>query len=88
MTEFEADYEYVTNNGNKFIFRTNKGAPNYCLIVIDFDDPDPSKWTELIPEHSNDVLDWAIPINNNQLIVCYLLDVKVFLYILAKNLIM
>lgn len=77
VTEFEADYEYVTNNDSKFIFRTNKDAPNYRLIVIDFNDPDPSKWTELIPEHSKDVLDWAKAINNNNLIVCYLSDVKV-----------
>lgn len=77
VTEFEADYEYVTNNGSKFIFRTNKDAPNYRLVVIDFNDPDPTKWTELIPEHSKDVLDWAKAINNNNLIVCYLSDVKV-----------
>lgn len=80
VTEFEADYEYVTNNSSKFIFRTNKEAPNYRLVVIDFDNPDPSNWIDLIPQHSKDVLDWAKAINNNNLIVCYLSDVKVCLF--------
>ena len=35
--KFEHDFEYVTNTGSMFLFRTNNSAPNYRLIIIDFD---------------------------------------------------
>lgn len=60
-----------------FIFRTNKDAPNYKLILIDFENPKQTNWKDLIPEHKVSVLTWASPINNTQLVVCYLHDVKV-----------
>ncbi|KAJ8979886.1 hypothetical protein NQ317_017509 [Molorchus minor] len=76
VTEFIADYEYITNFGSKFVFRTNKDAPNYRIIIIDFENPIESEWTDLIGEHPKDVIDWAHLINDNMLVVCYLKDVK------------
>ena len=35
--KFEHDFEYITNTGSKFLFRTNRNAPNYRLVIIDFD---------------------------------------------------
>lgn len=63
--------------GNKFLFRTNKNAPNYKIIAIDFNNPDESKWVDLIPEHPKDVLEWGRIINHNMIVICYLKDVKV-----------
>lgn len=73
--ELKADYEYITNTGSKFVFKTNKDAPNYRLVIMDFDDLS-KEWKDLIPEHSKDVIDWSMAVNNGQLIVCYLQDVK------------
>ncbi|KAK6630387.1 hypothetical protein RUM44_005054 [Polyplax serrata] len=71
----EADYEYVTNVGTEFIFRTNKNASNYRLIKINFESPTEDGWTTLVKEHPTDVLDWAVPINKNKLMICYMHDV-------------
>ncbi|GAB0087261.1 prolyl endopeptidase [Sergentomyia squamirostris] len=74
--KFECDYEYVTNTDSRVIFRTNKNAPNYHLISIDFNDPAPEKWQVLIKEHETDVLDWVDCVHENKLILGYIHDVK------------
>ncbi|KAJ8680862.1 hypothetical protein QAD02_016649 [Eretmocerus hayati] len=73
---FEADYHYVTNTGSKVVVRTNKKAPNYKLIVIDLDDYQEEKWVDLVPEHSRNVLDWAVCVDQDKLVICYIEDVK------------
>lgn len=76
VTELDADYEFVANNDSVFIFRTNKDTPNYKLIKIDVDNPAEANWTTLIEENPKEVLDWATAVNDNQLVLCYVKDVK------------
>lgn len=69
--------QYVTNTGSVVVFRTNKDAPNYRLIQIDFNQPEREQWKTLLEADPSDVLDWVACINKDKLIVCYMHDVKV-----------
>lgn len=76
---FEARYDAVANDDNEFTFLTNKGAPRYKLVRVDLKKP--TLWIDILPEDEKDVLESASAVNGNQLVVCYLSDVKHILQI-------
>jgi len=47
---FENDSEVIDNLGDKFLVRTNIGAPNYRLVLIDPKKPARENWQEILPE--------------------------------------
>merc|ERR1712013_610876 len=51
VDNFDAEYDYITNNGNLFTFKTNLKALRYKLISIDISNYQPENWKELVPEH-------------------------------------
>ncbi|XP_035660447.1 prolyl endopeptidase-like isoform X3 [Branchiostoma floridae] len=78
---FDAEYEYIANEGTLFTFKTNLNAPRYKLINIDFSKPEMDQWTDLVPESETDVMEWTACVNQDKLVLCYLHDVKTELYL-------
>ena len=74
VDNFDAQYELVANEGSHFTFLTNKDAPRYKLTRVDVKCP--SSWKDVIAESENDVLSSAYLVNGQQLVVCYMSDVK------------
>lgn len=81
VDNFDAEYEYITNTGSIFTFKTNLNAPRYKLINIDLDNYQMDNWTTLVEEHEKDVLEWTACVKENVLVMCYLHDVKNKLYL-------
>lgn len=74
IDNFDAQYELVANEGPVFTFLTNKDAFRYKLTRVNVNFP--SSWIDVIPESESDVLTSATLVNKQQLVVCYMSDVK------------
>lgn len=50
LTDFDASYDFVGNEGPVFWFRTDLGAPRGRVIAIDLRRPARGEWKELVPQ--------------------------------------
>lgn len=71
----DRSFSYVTNNGQKFYFLTNKDASRYKIVSIDLNDFSENSYRDLIAEHPSDILHKCQPVNENKLVLVYLKDV-------------
>ncbi len=74
LKDFDALYEFLGNDGPRFYFRTDKGAPRGRLIAIDIRKPKPKKWQELVAEAETTLVDASYV--GGHLVAQYLEDVK------------
>ncbi len=50
ISEFEASYSLIENEGTRFWFKTDLEAPRGRVVQIDLTQPDRAHWQEVIPE--------------------------------------
>ena len=79
IDNFEAEYTLVANDCALFTLQTNKNAPRYKLVRVDFMQPD--TWSDVVGESEKDALQSACCVNGDQLLLSYLSDVKYVLQI-------
>jgi prolyl oligopeptidase len=72
LDDFDAEYEFIDNDGPVFWFRTDNGAPRYRVIAVDTRKPEKANWKTVIAE-SGDTLD-GINVVNNKFVANYLHD--------------
>jgi prolyl oligopeptidase len=74
VDSFEAQYSYVANDGPVFTFFTNRDAPRYKIARVNIESP--LEWCDVIPESDANVVHSVDCVNVDQLLVCYISDVK------------
>ncbi|KFM28357.1 Prolyl endopeptidase [Auxenochlorella protothecoides] len=75
VDEFKASYEYVGSRGSEWTFLTNAGAPRYRVVRTDISAPAPA-WTNVVPQHEADLLQWVRLLGGGKLVCSYLRNVQ------------
>jgi len=74
LADADASYDFVGNEGELFIFRTDLDAPQHRVIAIDVRKPERESWKEIIPQ-GKDLLQGVTSVGG--FLVCeYLRDAK------------
>lgn len=80
ISEFEAKYNFIDNDGSIFWFQTDLNAPRGRVIAIDTKNPAREHWQEIIPQAAETLED--VGLLNNQFVTAYLKDahtqIKIF----------
>lgn len=80
LNEFDAQYQFIDNDGPVFWFRTDFGAPRGRVVAIDITKPERANWREIVPQTAETLTGASIV--NNSFICSYLKDahsqVKIF----------
>ena len=80
ISEFEAQYSLIDNEGTAFWFQTDLDAPKGKVIAIDIASPDRENWKTIIPE-AEETLE-SVGLLNNQFVADYIKDaytqIKIF----------
>ena len=72
ISEFEASYTFVDNDGSTFWLQTDLDAPRSRLIAIDINQPERKNWQEIIPQQEETLR--YVGLLNNQFVANYLQD--------------
>ncbi|KAJ1569370.1 hypothetical protein HK405_005988 [Cladochytrium tenue] len=74
VSEWKAEFGYLTNNGPVFYFETTDCAPRRKIVKFDLEHPELG-FVDIVPE-SPDVLSFSSVVDDNKLVLTYLRDVK------------
>ena len=74
LDDFDAEYQFVDNDGGVFWIKTDLDAPRGKLIAIDTQHPERSNWKTIVPQ-GKDKLN-AANVVNNLFVLAYLRDAK------------
>lgn len=53
INNFDKEHSVVENEGDKLFIYTNLNAPNYKVVTVNVNSPQPINWKDLIPETEN-----------------------------------
>jgi prolyl oligopeptidase len=74
IDNFDHEYTFLGNEGSRFYFKSDNGAPKKCVLIIDVEKPAEENWTVIVPE-AEEAMESAGMVGN-YLIGEYLQDAK------------
>lgn len=83
LAKNDASYNYIGNQGTRFLFQTNLNAPRSRVISIDLNNPDSSQWKEVIPQQKSTLTN--VSIIGGKLVADYLKDAHTQLEVFDLN---
>ncbi len=83
ISEFEANYSLIDNDGSVFWFRTDLDAPRGRVIAIDINNPARENWQEIIAQTAETLE--GVGVLNNQFVADYLQDARSSIKIFNLN---
>jgi len=72
LAGFDAEYEFIGNDGATFWFLTDLDAPLRRVVAIDIEHPDRGQWRELIPQAQHVIR--GVSVVGDRFLVAYLKD--------------
>ncbi|MDX2240517.1 MAG: prolyl oligopeptidase family serine peptidase [Leptolyngbyaceae cyanobacterium bins.302] len=73
VNQFEAEYQFIDNDGSRFWFQTDLNAPRSRVVAIDIASNKP-QWQEVIPQATETLQ--GVSVLNHQLVTAYLKDAQ------------
>jgi prolyl oligopeptidase len=73
FADFDAEYNFIGNDGPLFYFQTNNTAPLSRVVAVNIAEPGAQHWREVIPESKNRLE--SVSLFGNTLIAQYYVDV-------------
>jgi len=74
VTNFDNNHTVIDNDGSRLIIRTNLNAPNGRIVEVDFKNPSPDNWKDIVAETEEPIQ--SISTAGRKLFVSYLKDAK------------
>lgn len=74
MDQWDGLYYFLGKSDDEFFFSTTHNAPNWRVIAVRLDAPEPDRWREVIPEREEAIDD--VELTGGQIFASYLRDAK------------
>ncbi|NJO13354.1 MAG: S9 family peptidase, partial [Gammaproteobacteria bacterium] len=84
LDEWDAQYTFLGNDGDRLFFLTTNQAPRGRIIAIDVAKPQRADWHEIVPESAQDTLNGAALIGGN-FVLSYLHDAHALVKVVDRS---
>jgi prolyl oligopeptidase len=74
INEFQAEWDFIDNQGSVFYFQTDLDAPRYRVVAIDTDSSQRGDWKEIVPQHADTLR--SVDLVGGKLITTYMKDAR------------